>query len=232
MPRKVRVPAARDDNRLSQQRSRARHKEYVDGLEKRIRDYEQKGVQATIEMQRVARDVTSKNEKLLALLALHGVRQDEIDTFLSDGYVPIPSLGASQYRYEPIQIPSPCCPPKHAQPSFEIQAYPGSSADMVRQSFGPPCPAYRVQVAPYSMEGEGETHNFVPYDTPGSIKTSSSTPPESPTELTSCETAAAILANLRGTADVTEARATLGCENSRSCSIRNTHLFQLMNEVP
>ena len=44
---------------------------------------ERRGVQATKEVQEAARAVAAKNEKLLALLALHGVSDDEINAFLT-----------------------------------------------------------------------------------------------------------------------------------------------------
>ncbi|KAK8068849.1 hypothetical protein PG994_005465 [Apiospora phragmitis] len=91
----VRVPADREANRRSQQQARQRQREYVAGLESRLAEHESRGVQATMEVQRAARAVAATNEKLLALLKMHGVQEAEIDAFLRE---PSPRGGNSQYR--------------------------------------------------------------------------------------------------------------------------------------
>ncbi|RYP63057.1 hypothetical protein DL769_007083 [Monosporascus sp. CRB-8-3] len=82
MPRKTRIPEDPARNRENQQRCRARRREYVQELERRVREYERRDAEATCEMQRAAQVVAWKNERLLALLALHGVSRAEIDAFL------------------------------------------------------------------------------------------------------------------------------------------------------
>ncbi|KAG7434737.1 hypothetical protein Forpi1262_v003883 [Fusarium oxysporum f. sp. raphani] len=54
--------------RDNQRRSRARHKEYVEGLQKKLQDYERRGVEATLEMQQAARSVAVENSRLKILL--------------------------------------------------------------------------------------------------------------------------------------------------------------------
>jgi hypothetical protein len=68
--------------RDNQRRSRARHKEFVDGLQRRIQEYERRGVEATLQMQRAARDVAVENSRLRALLARNGINAEEVDTYL------------------------------------------------------------------------------------------------------------------------------------------------------
>ncbi|RSL73475.1 hypothetical protein CEP53_000773 [Fusarium sp. AF-6] len=68
--------------RDNQRRSRARHKEYVEGLQKKLQDYERQGVEATLQMQQAARNVAVENSRLRILLGYHGVTADEIDKFL------------------------------------------------------------------------------------------------------------------------------------------------------
>ncbi|KAI5920620.1 hypothetical protein F4810DRAFT_406598 [Camillea tinctor] len=48
---------------------------------------------------------------------------------------------------------------------------------------------------------------------------------------TSCDAAASILANLKGHDDTVRAREVLGCGSEKDCHIKNTHLFQLMDEA-
>ncbi|CAM1507889.1 Fc.00g047370.m01.CDS01 [Cosmosporella sp. VM-42] len=68
--------------RDNQRRSRARHKEYVEGLQRKLQDYERRGVEATLQMQQAARNVAVENSRLRTLLGYHGVNDDDIDKFL------------------------------------------------------------------------------------------------------------------------------------------------------
>ncbi|WAO94236.1 Hypothetical protein NCS54_01181000 [Fusarium falciforme] len=68
--------------RDNQRRSRARHKEYVEGLQKKLQDYERQGVEATLQMQQAARNVAVENSRLRILLGYHGVTAEDIDKFL------------------------------------------------------------------------------------------------------------------------------------------------------
>ncbi|KAF4337479.1 bZIP transcription factor domain protein [Fusarium beomiforme] len=64
--------------RDNQRRSRARHKEYVESLEKKLKDFERRGVEATLEMQQAARSVAIENSRLRMLLSYRGVTNEEI----------------------------------------------------------------------------------------------------------------------------------------------------------
>ncbi|KOS17225.1 hypothetical protein ESCO_005964 [Escovopsis weberi] len=68
--------------RENQRRSRARRKEYVEGMQRKLQEYETKGVAATLEMQQAARDVAIENSRLRLLLAHSGVSGLAIDSFL------------------------------------------------------------------------------------------------------------------------------------------------------
>ncbi|KAF2176864.1 hypothetical protein K469DRAFT_742759 [Zopfia rhizophila CBS 207.26] len=68
--------------RENQKRSRARRKDLLESLQKRVQDFELKGVRATHEMQQAARRVAQENERLRSLLALHGVLREEVDSYL------------------------------------------------------------------------------------------------------------------------------------------------------
>ncbi|KAF2103544.1 hypothetical protein NA57DRAFT_31753, partial [Rhizodiscina lignyota] len=58
--------------RENQRRSRARRKEYLQELEAKWRACEQKGVEATAEVQAAARQVLEENRRLRALLKERG----------------------------------------------------------------------------------------------------------------------------------------------------------------
>ncbi|KAL2175700.1 uncharacterized protein P884DRAFT_279172 [Thermothelomyces heterothallicus CBS 202.75] len=73
----------RDRVRDNQRRSRARKREYIQELEQRLRLAEQRGVQASLELQAAARQVAEENKKLRLLLRLHGVSDRSIDAYLA-----------------------------------------------------------------------------------------------------------------------------------------------------
>ncbi|PNP52512.1 hypothetical protein THARTR1_06859 [Trichoderma harzianum] len=68
--------------RENQRRSRARRKEYVEGMQRKLQDFETKGVAATLEMQQAAREVAIENSRLRLLLAHSGVTGDAVEQFL------------------------------------------------------------------------------------------------------------------------------------------------------
>lgn len=228
MPRKVRIPASKDESRQAQQRSRARHRDYVAGLEMRITEYERQGVHATLEMQRAARQVAATNERLLALLALRGVSQQEIRAFLAE---PI--------SHVPDSVPDVDADAAGATPRIH-----GAAATMEDSGSGSTC--HRAS----QDTRRGEDSGSRPADllhrrhaqnvcTPLSQQdsplgqVSGRTASALSTEVTSCETAATIILNLRGDAEgLSEARQALGCSGNMPCSVKNTHLFQLMSEIP
>ncbi|KAH6646033.1 hypothetical protein BKA67DRAFT_541024 [Truncatella angustata] len=234
MPRKVRVPASKEESREAQQRSRARHREYVANLEQRVSDYEKRGVNATQEMQRAARAVAWKNERLLVLLALHGVQHDEIDAFLAAPEA-VGNPSQSQVRYTSTTPTGPS--PAITQPDSDSMA-PSVNISVVN------VPSYHQnvkdtacsKVASCGPAGPGvgyvETRTCRPFPEQSSGSAPASVSACSSSQVTSCEAAASIIMNLRGHGDVTEARQTLGCTDSNSCSVKNTDLFQIMNEMP
>ncbi|KAL7628923.1 hypothetical protein AAE478_000439 [Parahypoxylon ruwenzoriense] len=71
--------------RDNQRRSRARRKEYVLELEKRLRLCELQGVEASFEIQQAARRVVEENKKMRALLNSLGFRNERINSILRTG---------------------------------------------------------------------------------------------------------------------------------------------------
>ncbi|KAF4589220.1 TBP-associated factor IIF [Ophiocordyceps camponoti-floridani] len=68
--------------RENQRRSRARRKEYVETMERRIQEYERRGVEATLEMQQAARTVALENGRLRLMLAHMGAGTSDVEAFL------------------------------------------------------------------------------------------------------------------------------------------------------
>ncbi|KAF1990868.1 hypothetical protein K402DRAFT_451156 [Aulographum hederae CBS 113979] len=80
------APAQRKEDSLArvrdnQRRSRARRKEYLEELESKFRNCEQKGAEASAEIQVAARRVLDENRRLRSLLRLKGVSDAEVDDF-------------------------------------------------------------------------------------------------------------------------------------------------------
>lgn len=65
--------------RENQRRSRARKAEYIHSLETRLRTFERSGVQASLDLQLVARRVDAENRALRELLSEAGIEKDVID---------------------------------------------------------------------------------------------------------------------------------------------------------
>ncbi|KAG7284862.1 hypothetical protein NEMBOFW57_009477 [Staphylotrichum longicolle] len=63
----------------NKRRCRARQKEYVADLKRRLADTRAQGISATIQVQLAARKVAAENECLRQLLRLAGFDDDEID---------------------------------------------------------------------------------------------------------------------------------------------------------
>lgn len=69
--------------RDNQRRSRARRKEYVENLERKVQEYERHGVDATLEMQHAARTVALENSRLKMMLAKMGASDGDVEAFLA-----------------------------------------------------------------------------------------------------------------------------------------------------
>ncbi|KAI1175387.1 hypothetical protein F4777DRAFT_550535 [Nemania sp. FL0916] len=263
MPRKVRVPADPAENRESQQRSRARRKEYVASLEARVRDFASRAAQATLEMQRAAREVAWTNERLVELLATKGVSKGEVDEFLTrcreqkdcdvgtgsqvhgtaqgfelsqDSLKDDTGAGLagcveeSQARSEKCNSAqgvriregrqrSPCASSRNkavAKPNTDMAMETSTDIGM-----GTGCSGWAVD--------EVEIH--ICDGTSRPAKESAGTDEGSRALITSCDAAASIIADFQGHGDVSHARKALGCGDATNCHVRNTRLFQLMDET-
>ncbi|KAI0450647.1 hypothetical protein F5B21DRAFT_417282 [Xylaria acuta] len=239
MPRKVRPPADAAQNRENQQRSRARRKEYLASLEARVRDFENREVQATLAMQRAAREVAWVNERLMELLAARGVPRDEVDGFLrragEDG-------GGAMWRYAPLDAH----PGSASRGGYFGVANAGSLRIVVpvgcegtgdggegggeheRNAAGP---GMDIGISPHAVDGHCSMNNVCDgvSQTP---KPGAGNADEGPLALvTSCDDAAGIIADFQGHGDVSHARDVLGCGDAANCHVKNTRLFQLMDEA-
>ncbi|KAK8043397.1 hypothetical protein PG993_005827 [Apiospora rasikravindrae] len=241
------VPADREANRQSQQQARQRQREYVAGLEKKVAEHERRGVQATIEVQQAARAVAATNQKLLALLRIHGVHDAEIDAFLGE---PAPE------KKEAAPVDSHGLVEPAARRHTSLRSVDSSAAGMPTGQR--PLPGTRPLPAPESKEtppaSTPRVASQLPHETSGGGVSSretggceqkgavcSSSPrttqpaagasQELPGQETSCDTAAGIISELHGLDDLSKARTFLGCTTRGPCSVRNMRLFELMDRT-
>ncbi|KAH7120885.1 hypothetical protein B0J11DRAFT_438128, partial [Dendryphion nanum] len=169
--------------RDNQRRSRARRKDLIEQLQNRVHEFEIKGVSATQEMQRAARKVDQENTRLRALLSLHGISHEEVDTYLR---------------------------------SFDEIRDRLDSSTVVANNLLP--------VQDGVLEVKNTSTCFCAPTT--RVRDQS---PNSGLEI-SCETAATIIADMRGDGDKERVRASLGCRKGEECNVKNTIVLQIMDE--
>ncbi|KAK3321289.1 hypothetical protein B0T19DRAFT_263179 [Cercophora scortea] len=183
MPRKNKTPASSVVNRENQRRSRARHRDFVDDLQRRLLQYESRGVQATLEMQRVARAVAAENQKLRALLATR-FSPAEIDAacLASSSSPGTPGFGDHARDWESASIstrqssrsasqpqallPRPALPPipdlQHS-PSSSAQAHSPLSPPVLAGSHSPRLDVHRQNINVDSPQPDSEAHTTCAY---------------------------------------------------------------------
>ncbi|KAM0199090.1 hypothetical protein ACHAPA_003691 [Fusarium lateritium] len=241
MPRKTRTPESLALNRENQRRSRARQRELVDDLQSRVREYERRDGQATLEMQRVARAVAGENAALRGLLAAKGVSPEEVEAhveavkreervIVKTGVSSVTPASTPSCTASPVEVasrPMMCSqsqpqtygpvrensnPPVSFQPKMYSPPTPATTVTSCTEESGC-CPRPQPQSQPQSQPQQPEAHE-----------------PRSPDKI-HCMEAATILAQIRGHSDISHARASLGCATNDDCMVRNTDLLNLMDEM-
>ncbi|RSL52891.1 hypothetical protein CEP54_010680 [Fusarium duplospermum] len=236
MPRKNRTPESLALNRENQRRSRARQRELLEDLQRRVREYESRDGQATLEMQRVARAVAGENAALRSLLAAKGVAADEVEAHLEAVRAGVSSVACtpaanSPCAASPVNIaprPIACSQPSGCGSSAIVnpERAPCSQRQLKARSSATPTPA-ASSPQPCKQETDTPTLSCCSQPQPESQETSK----PKPMDKIHCMEAATILAQIRGNSDISQARAALGCTNNDNCMVRNTDLLGLMDEM-
>lgn len=211
MPRKERTPASLELNRENQRRSRARHRDFINDLQRRVQEYEERDAQASAEMQRVARVVAEENAFLRELLAVKGVERDEIQGFL-DARRAQQMVSSRSVEASPVHSHSHS---RSQQPSWE------------QIKFQSPEPVFVKAV-----DAERQMPGYYGFADDSTSSTGSTLREQSQSrDEMHCSEAASILAQLRGGSDRSAAHAVLGCAEGMNCSIRNTDLLHVMDKL-
>ncbi|KAF2687102.1 hypothetical protein K458DRAFT_185816 [Lentithecium fluviatile CBS 122367] len=203
--------------RDNQRRSRAQRKEFLENLQQRVQEYERRGIAATVEVQQAAQAVARENAALRRLLARHGILREEIDRELqSANNDPLSADGPKLARLDAALRPR--FPQEQTSPMT-------SPASVCRKPCSQVQPSYEIAERPHELPEAREL--VVPPPTPivpALITTSAAE--------TSCEAAAIIIAQMRGDGDDDFARnMLLGCQGKTDCKVKNTTLFQVLDEV-
>jgi hypothetical protein len=222
--------------RENQRRSRARRQDLVNHLQQRLREYEEKEVQATLAMQLAARRVVWENSRLRVLLAHRGVSTEEIDTFLHGRLDKIAQTTTSdalptiQPQHEPTPssgqqvggqdvVGTPVCDRKKRVPKQPSTAQRQSAPGLSPASEHPA--AFNVQQSPVvPPPGSGRFVSASP--------TSTAATGDDPMLEMPCEVAAEIISGMRENGDQEQARFELGCAGRQPCNVKNLTVLQLM----
>ncbi|KAG8630729.1 hypothetical protein KVT40_002348 [Elsinoe batatas] len=188
-------------NRLKQQRSRARRKEYLTDLEDRLRTYERQGVQATIEVQSAARHVVAENQALRKLLAQYGADTTEIETFVKS------QLEATKSTIHPKYISDSGSPKQAPGGKQLVTAAPSPTRHSLPASTGAQNPETNIELAEIAIDTGSRNGVY--------------------SDHISCEEAAQVIASMRGAANASEIFPELGCSQTQRCMVKSSIVFEL-----
>ncbi|EGO53228.1 hypothetical protein NEUTE1DRAFT_143032 [Neurospora tetrasperma FGSC 2508] len=240
MPWKHKTAETRQRVRENQRRSRARREELMRDLQRRLDEQEQLGVQATFEMQQAARQVAHENKRLRALLSQKGVSDAEVEEFLGRGDPDLIDNQLVQNRLltrASTASSTPHVSSVMALLNAEQPKTPARSCNLESSCENPP---RRTEENSRLLESIGPPHEddtpTVLEDWPCSSETSPSHLPDPDVRYnsgmeTSCDVAATILANMHGHADTSRIRVVLGCTGPSDCIVKNTRVFDLLDEA-
>lgn len=209
-----------------------------------MQEFERRGVAATQEMQRAARRVAQENTRLRSLLARHGVSSDEVDAYLTsfdaadivngfryadhhgDGFVR-GGEGMVDGQRPLTQDREDDSAARQPVSMGLISPVPRAFNDdrEAQDSRGTLHRAHDLQIAEKADLCPNTSDCFCPPTTAASDST-----PSAGLEI-SCETAATIIAEMRGDRDRDAVRASLGCSAGELCNVRSATVFQIMDET-
>ena len=238
-------------NREIQRRSRARRKDYIDDLERRVWQYQRDGVHATAEVQAAARKVADENYWLHSLLAKHGVSTAEIQEHLDSSRATSYGVGSdaaamsgrgaqpsnhiedqswAQVAQSSQRIPGYTMPEERT----DIELLSPTSTEGLpiadRVIFATFDPAQDDNSLPSRMRSEatdGQTTCERAQATTMKCQDCEQAPPSNSIDETSCEDAARIIAGMRGHEDPQRVWPELGCSTTKKTMVKNITIFQM-----
>ena len=242
-------------NREIQRRSRARRKDYIADLEKRVWQYQREGIKATAEVQAAARKVAEENYLLHSLLAKHGISTEEIKEHLQGSRSA--SLGLDSNAAEIVtrtvqpqnhndsqsRLPFAQTGQAPPQPAAPTTRQIGSDLGLLSSTPTGEPPANNTTIAlvdnslsdqtqPSKMGSKplhGASSPEVPQGLSRRCHACEQEAPSKGADETSCEDAARIIASMRGQDDPERVWPELGCSTTKSCMVKNMTIFQMVD---
>ncbi|KAF3940815.1 hypothetical protein ABW19_dt0202447 [Dactylella cylindrospora] len=179
-------------------------------------------------MQTAARAVAFENERLRELLYSVGVSRDGLDRYLNSCRNREPHL--------PIET-SKTPPPNETCKTVTIQERMGHDPEPETDPISPGNTPLQLHVAPSTLSASHAKSSNEPEpepesDSPNLCSKGDNTASAAAME-TSCKIAAKIISQMRGNSEEEAVYSRLGCEGglAKTCTVKNTVLFQLMDEV-
>ena len=229
-------------NRENQRASRARRKDYIEDLERRVRQSEREGAAATVAVQAAARKVAEENVWLRALVAQYGV---DVDEYLErsraqagQGVQSVKPLPLQRKRkgsemsvreLEAARTLGEIDSPKHLVPVAPWEAV--QSPKVVRELRDLPTPEDSNGSETSAELPAMQEYHYQPVSVPEirhqTEQVYETTRDPRQADFTPCEEAAHIIASMRGHEDADSVKTELGCSSSQKCSIKNMTIFQL-----
>jgi hypothetical protein len=252
-------PASLTRIRDNQRRSRARRKEYIQELEKRLQRFEHLGVETNVEIQAAARKVAYENTLLRSLLNGHGVTNIDIEEHIhTEGKRVVPTLLPARTSDAPVIPQAEMLRQSVLHNSMDgvdtstFQSIPKEMLERLEKGrilddgrlagLSEPVQTSRTPSTPYqSLKPEScQTANSHLAPIPSEARTSVvstcrcelpglSRQPQAVDDVTTCEAAANIIASMRGHGDQEAAREELGCCLDEHCMVENVKIFQLID---
>lgn len=203
-------------------------------------------------MQRAARKVDQENTRLRALLSLHGISHEEVDTYLrsfdeirdrldsstvvANNLLPVQD-GVLEVRVDEARIRA-----RYSTHELERDSTTQRSEHTEHDSEPIPLLSKRIENYVGAHDGKGVDNGAFAHSVTDNAECRNTSTcfcapttrvrdqsPNSGLEI-SCETAATIIADMRGDGDKERVRASLGCRKGEECNVKNTIVLQIMDE--
>ncbi|EEP79776.1 predicted protein [Uncinocarpus reesii 1704] len=220
--------------RDNQRRSRARRKEYIRDLERRLGAFEKLGVQATLEVQLAGRKVAAENALLRSLLKSRGITDEEVEAFLKAHREPTELAASTTLPPPPYRASSAATGQlTGGQGSQAVKSH-GKGAELQHTDGGnisqsTTCAELSSSLCSRSYCNTREERTAAACVADSCSQQQQQSPEFNNGQLTSCETAARIITTMRGDSDMKDARAELGCASESNCMVKNMAIFDLLD---
>jgi hypothetical protein len=233
--------------RDNQRRSRERRKDLLQELQARVYAYEQQGIEVSQEIQRAARQVNERarqmeaeNQALRSLLQTVGVSEATVNDYLHQAKPPgavieqvphgglfhkVTANGRPRLPSVTTMLNQERLLPAVLDPALSLSN--GQSVKSYSDYWSPPEQA----VIARNGRCSAPTRELPAPEPPIASGPADIDACCDPGTETSCEEAAAILANMQGHGDTSRAREALGCTGQSPCVVKNIRIFDLLDQA-